>query len=277
MSDNQMEQDLEIVAKMIPYITQLFDEELSFAVAQNGKYIHVVENDKLKIQAKVGRPLLEGGAGLEAYRTGKTIKKIVSNEVYGIPFISYAIPIKNIDKSIVGILLVAKSLKTRNQILDMATKLNDTIVRTDEILNAFFKSIESVLGDNLRVSSRTEDASENIVKMDRILKLIQHVGKQSNMLGLNATIEAARAAEHGRGFAIVANEITKLSKLSNQSTDEINGILKEVDSSFAMIKESVDDVRLALESQVRNFEDVIQMMQSIKTMVATLNQLSEKL
>ncbi len=103
-----------------------------------------------------------------------------------------------------------------------------------------------------------------------ILGFIKDVTDQTKMLGLNAAIEAARAAEHGRGFGVVAEEIRKLSDQTKQTTDQIVMLISEIDHA-------VQDAVIASEETVKNSQEQAAATQAITASVMELSEMAEKL
>lgn len=103
------------------------------------------------------------------------------------------------------------------------------------------------------IINETED---NIKDINKVLYFIKNIVKQTNLLGLNALIEAARAGESGRGFAIVAEEIRKLSLNSSESLENINRILKEIITSILKVSKEVKGNNLITKEQTLALQQI---------------------
>lgn len=80
-----------------------------------------------------------------------------------------------------------------------------------------------------------EDLKEKVAAIGRIAQSIREIAYQTNLLALNAAIEAARAGEHGRGFAVVADEVRNLSKRVQEATEEVQGNIVNIDGATKTI------------------------------------------
>jgi methyl-accepting chemotaxis protein len=145
--------------------------------------------------------------------------------------------------------------------------VHDFLLETSDTLKQLVGSIVNNSKIGMELAEKMEDISKRVHDVLKILGEIDGISKQTNLLALNAAIEAARAGEAGRGFAVVADEVRKLSARSDQFSQEIRGSINEVyaaieDAEVSIHKMASLDMDFALESK-RNLEKTLQQIQEI--------------
>ncbi len=131
----------------------------------------------------------------------------------------------------------------------------------DEAKNEIYHLIKSV-GQSVELehamNSKLEQLSTEASQVKSVLSVISDIADQTNLLALNAAIEAARAGEHGRGFAVVADEVRKLAERTQKSLTEINATIN-------VIVQSVTDASEQMRSNAHKIEALSDISQNVET------------
>ncbi len=140
----------------------------------------------------------------------------------------------------------------RNEVLALSTGINNMSETVADVVSEM-KSLDS--------------ASRQI---GEILGMIEEIADQTNLLALNAAIEAARAGEHGRGFAVVADEVRKLAENSATSTKQIGRLVSDIQKRTSAVLERTAKANGQVQNNAISAQSVNQMIEGISTRVSEM-------
>jgi len=139
--------------------------------------------------------------------------------------------------------------------------VNDTIVGIRELADNVTESSTAIL-----------KLQEDTNQVNQVLEVIKSIADQTNLLALNAAIEAARAGEQGRGFAVVADEVRSLASRTQDSTQEINQILTQLQEAAQSAVSTMEKSKIQVEGSVAN---ALKAGDSLSAITETVNVISD--
>lgn len=161
---------------------------------------------------------------------------------------------------------MSESFKQMRHEIDTASANLDEATHDVE---SMVHSISENSEQQTELAQKLQQLSSDAKSARDVLEIISDIADQTNLLALNAAIEAARAGEHGRGFAVVADEVRKLAERTQKS-------LQEIDVTINLIVQSINDVSEQMNHNSKAIETLSDSSESVKEHIQTTNDLMHK-
>ena len=166
-----------------------------------------------------------------------------------------------------------KSEHQNQSVYSLSSAIQNQLALIDNTMNA----TQTITHSNKEVNLRTNQIADNAAKIQNVVASIRDVADQTNLLALNAAIEAARAGEHGRGFAVVADEVRALAGITQNSLNDIIQISEKLLENIDTLKDSVQTQANSIELIEQTSQKLRESSQNNAHLVADTQQISHDL
>lgn len=255
----------------------MFEDEISFSLTDREKFIKFKTSENMGAIAKVGDPIPKDDVLMKAIKNDRVFAITTDRATTGFNIRVVAVPIKDNAGEIVGALSYGRSLKNSNDVLDLSKKLVDATIQIANTIEVINKQTQNIVQTNSNIQTDIEETLEQSKKTDDIIRIVNQISSQTNLLGLNAAIEASKAGEYGRGFSVVATEVRKLSVNSKNSINEINVILNTIKNSIVKIEKNIDNTINSSNVQANAIQKITESIKSLKETASMLENMTNRL
>lgn len=172
------------------------------------------------------------------------------------------------DETATGVQRIAESTQSLH---DNSNETYQAALAGGKIIQQASEQMNTINHSSEMMNDLVQKLSKQTIEIENITNVITNITEQTNLLALNAAIEAARAGEHGKGFAVVADEVRKLAEESRQSANQIVNLIKEIKLDTSNVEKAAEDSLTSVTEGVKIIGEAGQAFEEIVTAVEQMN------
>lgn len=179
---------------------------------------------------------------------------------------------------------IQKVAETTSTVAESASDTTKQAQSGHEALAKVINQMKSINHTTNETNTVIKDLDKKSAEIGKIIEVITGIADQTNLLALNAAIEAARAGEHGKGFAVVADEVRKLAELSRQSAGQISGLIeviqKDTHSVVQMMNKGTVEIATGtqlVEDTGKTFNEILRSIENVSSEIQEVSAISEEM
>ncbi len=152
---------------------------------------------------------------------------------------------------------------SKEQILTAYT----TLQKATESVQSLALKVQDSSEKEIEMAQKINQLSQDANEVKNVLSVIDDISEQTNLLALNAAIEAARAGEHGRGFAVVADEVRQLAEMTQKSLSEINATINVIMQNILEASSEMNQNAENISSMTQTSDEVLKEVEWVNTIM----------